>query len=97
LHLAADRLKLRERYRWDLREGAVKNDATLGAAFRSYFLFLDQVGKTKDAAARFYRLLPAAGRNLVSQDPFTLEKLHRLFLSVSNEFMEAYELKGYSR
>lgn len=80
-----------DEYEWDLREERWQNDPKLGRAFRSYFGFLQEVAKTKGSAAKFYLLLPAAGRNLV--DPggaVALADLHALFLKFSDEFMKTY-------
>lgn len=79
-------------YEWDLREDHVRNDPHLGMSFRSYFGFLEQVAKTENSPAEFYRLLPASGRSLVAPNgEISLQDLHTLFLQFSKEFMETYQ------
>lgn len=82
-------------YRWDLTRDAVRNDPRLGAPFRSYFLLLDQIADTKETPTEFYRVLPAAGRDLVTQGYFSLKDLHQLLLRFAEEFVETYDLKEY--
>lgn len=84
-----------DEYRWDLKENAVKNDPRLGAAFRSYFLLLDRIADTEKSPAEFYRLLSAAGRDLVAEGYLSLGDLHQLFLEFAKEFFDAYDLKEY--
>jgi 7-cyano-7-deazaguanine synthase in queuosine biosynthesis len=78
-------------YAFDLRENAVRGDPQLGIAFRAYNRFLRLVKQTEKSSAEFYRVLPAAGRRLV--DPggaMELQRLHKLFLTFANEFIETF-------
>lgn len=80
-------------YEWDLRKDEVRNNESLGMAFRSYFGFLEQVAKTENSHSEFFKLLPASGKNLVAtEDAISLEDLHSLFLTFSKEFMETFEI-----
>jgi 7-cyano-7-deazaguanine synthase in queuosine biosynthesis len=81
-------------YRWDLCDSAVMNDATLGAAFRSYYIFLQEISGTGASLPQFYRLLPAAGRSLLAHEPYTLPDLHCMWQRFSEEFMGTYGLGG---
>lgn len=78
-------------YQWDLRQDSIRNDPKLGVSFRSYFGFLEQIAKTKEASSEFYSLLPTPGRNLVAlKGSSYLKDLHRLFLKFSDEFTETF-------
>jgi 7-cyano-7-deazaguanine synthase in queuosine biosynthesis len=80
-------------YQWDLREEYVRNDRYLGSVFFSYYLFLKQVHETRNQLEKFYELLPAAGRNLLSPvGVLTMQELQALLLRFRDEFWETYQL-----
>ena len=64
-----------------------------GIAFRSYYGFLKSVRNTKDSPSDFYRIIPAAGKILISQKFVNKEELQELFLTFGEEFFRTYQIK----
>jgi 7-cyano-7-deazaguanine synthase in queuosine biosynthesis len=84
---------LDENYQYDLRLPEVRNNAKLGAAFRSYFGFLNQVRSTRESLANFYRLIDSTGQALLPPEgEMNLTHLHLLFLRFADEFFQVYNL-----
>lgn len=80
-----------ERYEYDLQKDSIRNHPQKGLAFRSYYGFLDRVLKAGRSTNRFYGVLPAAGRSLLSGPrPLPLGDVRGLFLSFGKEFMDAF-------
>jgi 7-cyano-7-deazaguanine synthase in queuosine biosynthesis len=80
-------------YMWDLKDDDEKNNPARGLSFRSYFGFLKQVADTEGSPEKFYLMLPAEGRRLISlKGPEHLNNLHKLFLQFSEEFMETFNI-----
>jgi hypothetical protein len=78
-------------YQFDLTKDRTRNDERRGENFRSYYLFLDSVLRSKKSPAKFYGLLPPAGRELVDDGSWlSLVQLHELFLSFGREFMDTF-------
>jgi 7-cyano-7-deazaguanine synthase in queuosine biosynthesis len=82
-----------ETYEYNLIEDDIKNDPKKGIAFRSYYGFLKSARNTKDSPSDFYRIIPAAGKLLISQDSVKLKKLQELFLTFGEEFSRTYQIK----
>ena len=83
-----------EKYAYDLIQRRVRNHPRQGANFRSYFLFLEQVLKTKQSPSDFYSMLPSSGRQLVGIDSaLSLDALHQLFLRFGREFMTTFKVR----
>jgi 7-cyano-7-deazaguanine synthase in queuosine biosynthesis len=82
-----------EKYQYNLIKDQIKNDPTKGIAFRSYYGFLKNVRNTKDSPPDFYRIIPAAGKLLISQEFVTLKELQELFLTFGEEFFHTYQIK----
>jgi len=82
-----------ERYQYDLLKDSIKKDKKYGAAFRAYYAFLRKVQHSGNVAAKFYSLLPAAGRNLADESGcLKLDDLHKLFRNFAFEFMETFRI-----
>jgi 7-cyano-7-deazaguanine synthase in queuosine biosynthesis len=81
-----------EKYTYDLLKDGNKNNQQRGENFRSYYIFLDQVLKTKRAPGDFYAILPPSGRELVETNSLSLDDLHQLFLKFGKEFMSTFNL-----
>jgi len=76
---------------YDLRKVTIKKDQKKGAAFRAYYAFLTKVLETKRSMAKFYMVLPAAGRDLAEKYyGISLGDLHRLFTTFAMEFMQTF-------
>jgi len=86
--------KVDEKYSYDLLQSKVRNNERQGANFRSYYIFLKQVLKTKKSSADFYAILPPSGRELLAANSsLSLDELHRLFLDFAKEFMSTFKLR----
>jgi 7-cyano-7-deazaguanine synthase in queuosine biosynthesis len=82
-----------ERYAYDLLKRRVRNNERQGVGFRSYYVFLDRVLKTKGAVGDFYALLPPSGRQLLSDGSvLSLSDLHKLFLDFAKDFMATFDV-----
>lgn len=82
-----------EKYAYDLLRRKVRNNERQGANFRSYYIFLQHVLKSRRSPADFYAMLPTSGRELIAPGmPLSLEDLHRLFLTFGKEFMNVFKL-----
>jgi hypothetical protein len=85
--------KLDEKYAYDLLQRRTRNNPRQGVNFRSYYLFLEQVLKTRRSPADFYAMLPPSGRELLGAGlPFSLDDLHQLFLKFGREFMRTFSV-----
>jgi 7-cyano-7-deazaguanine synthase in queuosine biosynthesis len=81
-----------ERYCCDLRDDQERNDPYRGRAFRAYYGFLHDVRGAGGSLGEFYRLLPAAGRELYVRGFLTLQEMDDLFRRFADEFMGTFEL-----
>jgi hypothetical protein len=76
---------------FDLTKEKVKKHSSKGASFRAYDAFLTKVLAAGNSPAKFYTILPAAGRDLANKDVgLSLDDLHRLFGTFAREFMETF-------
>jgi len=86
--------KVPEKYAFDLRLRKVRNNPRQGTNFRSYYIFLEQVLKTKGSPAKFYAMLPPSARELTGTgSPISLNDAHQLFLKFGKEFMNTFRLR----
>ena len=81
-----------QKYAYDLLKDGNRNHKQRGENFRSYYLFLDEVLKTKRAPGDFYAILPPSGRELVEAGSLSLGDVHQLFLKFGEEFMSTFNL-----
>lgn len=82
-----------ENYAYDLLDDNVKEDPRQGQNFRSYYLLLSRILKTRRSPGEFYALLPPIGRELVNSDSsLSLNDLHQLFLRFGKEFMKTFNM-----
>jgi 7-cyano-7-deazaguanine synthase in queuosine biosynthesis len=86
--------KVPEKYAFDLLRRKIRNDPRQGTSFRSYYIFLEQVLKTKGSTANFYAMLPTSARELVATGSLiSLKDVHELFLKFGKEFMSTFKLR----
>jgi len=76
-------------YVYDLTKDSNRNSHAKGAAFRSYYGFLSRTLSCPDER-EFYRVLPAAGRDVVATGAMQLADLYKLFRRFAMEFMDTY-------
>ena len=76
-------------YVYDLTKDSNRNSRVKGAAFRSYYGFLSRTLSCRDER-EFYRVLPAAGRDVVATGAMQLADIYNLFRRFATEFMNTY-------
>jgi 7-cyano-7-deazaguanine synthase in queuosine biosynthesis len=76
-------------YACDITRAKWQNHPRFGRDYRAYYGFVDVVGAT-GSLTQFYRVLPAPGRQLFTDNAITAQDLYKLLHAFADEFKETF-------